>query len=1376
MAFDQPTDAIPLLMIESSHGSDISDIAHGPGSYTAENDDDGAAPLQIFGSDEYKLLLKMPPVCTPIRLEWHQSVVKLTPAAFLVIPLGAIIAHEVLVTKFKNDLSSQIAWGPAIIVTAMVLPIVWLYLYHTDREYQQDTNRELEYITIIPTLIILCILAPMLSIPIFDSSTFASSETYLSTSTYASLLSWSQAIPNLAGSLPLRLDQTTRRPPNPWLVEDFSVKSSMKDSITFPRVRNSRGGWSKVRNDDQESDRHGLYMPILAPTRPEPLPDTAVETGLKVMTQALSVSLECQFMDIDSYEPPSLQSTGKPSLAIRVRDKDSCISTVNMTGVQLDETSRHRLRDKVLELSSTFSSQSSESQRFIQDHLIIFGGQTDVTAFAPAWSRLSPINSPADDEYCRQRLAIVGLSRPFQVNDSEPRPSLYQMASCKPQFWVADQMLEFRRRNKLPFHGLTNYTLKGAYLGNIRHQLDLPLKWKWENLAAENSTHLSEAFLSDTAAFPAVGTEWPYHLLNNEAADVGRIKPIGSLLLSSQLLLQSFVAHLSTAAEVTLREQLASDRGHVQIRTGDERMKRSINGKIFQHSFMFQASKWLWVIILARFVCSWYAMVWHLDFMNYTVPWSLSSPAARALLLQHSSIRPWLRALHTARCRLKDLPSLRIGYWHVHPKAGQEGWRLDTEDNYCVVPNKVDTTENTEKSLTVDFVAELNCLLCGIYAGIAIVIYIITETYAMVVASRDEWKGLPDASMWHVLMGMNREKGFLNIFTLRMLPTSLVFYCTLFWLPSYYYFICRRQPWKALLHKAQPASASITLDYSTKWFPLYYSIRNRQWLISILAIANLGSIFVPAFQVHLNRVSEVIKRVEEPVFRPRVLEWAENINSSLEIDQSVFDHALRGLIDRLDPDRMWLPSWAPAEVALPPFKSSGPGDFAYNASALRASLECEEVPIDIAMQPRSPDGTSSRVQYLSIPQEDNDSSSVQVRIPTPCTALPPTLTETEQDPSFESTSHEVICARWWLDHSSSYQQNDPDRSRWIITIVRGNASWSSQNREMRFWGTPSAIATTCHSKLVKESARISITDRLVSGEYNPIKYEPLGRVSKIDDGLVAAINRGLNHSNTRFDAFDDGIVAPEALIHTNHFVGDYLSWTLYQHIYAACPDCLTAEALGRDASFLFGAYLSALTWEPGAGFLKSPDADSEMLKLQPLVYQAITKVSRSSLVYQTVFTLLCICLLLTIPSTYKRYYMTPSPEPLLNSLVLFSMVDEEDDAGKKWDIPSRLEKEDLPIRGRQPSRYWRQGKYKLHKEHMKPDIRELYRRIEGWKLNFGFAYLDTELDSTRRVVVALPAPEDEGETEERYHDNVASEGQEELGRIQRRRTWETESS
>ena len=64
------------------------------------------------------------------------------------------------------------------------------------------------------------------------------------------------------------------------------------------------------------------------------------------------------------------------------------------------------------------------------------------------------------------------------------------------------------------------------------------------------------------------------------------------------------------------------------------------------------------------------------------VPWPLCSPVARAMLLRHSSVRPWLQALRTGRCQLKDLPSMHIGNWRIHEKAGKSGWRLDSAKLY----------------------------------------------------------------------------------------------------------------------------------------------------------------------------------------------------------------------------------------------------------------------------------------------------------------------------------------------------------------------------------------------------------------------------------------------------------------------------------------------------------------------------------------------------------------------------------------------------------------------------------------------------------------------------------------------------------------------
>src|SRR3569833_186915 len=207
---DEPSDNIPLAILGNSHYGRAGDsgdglIANDRYDDGDDDDDDGPGPPPIFVSKKIPLIT--PPVFAPAQNRWPELFRELmhSPYAILAVVLAAILAHGMLVAIVKRypDIH-QLVLGPIAITSFMLLATMRLHFYQLNYGYQQPHLHLMRLITTkaYSTSFAVCIIAPTLILPIFDSTYLVQDSTGLRNASYAILSSWSPVIPNLRGSLP----------------------------------------------------------------------------------------------------------------------------------------------------------------------------------------------------------------------------------------------------------------------------------------------------------------------------------------------------------------------------------------------------------------------------------------------------------------------------------------------------------------------------------------------------------------------------------------------------------------------------------------------------------------------------------------------------------------------------------------------------------------------------------------------------------------------------------------------------------------------------------------------------------------------------------------------------------------------------------------------------------------------------------------------------------------------------------------------------------------------------------------------------------------------------------------------------------------------
>jgi len=603
------------------------------------------------------------------------------------------------------------------------------------------------------------------------------------------------------------------------------------------------------------------------------------------------------------------------------------------------------------------------------------------------------------------------------------------------------------------------------------------------------------------------------------------------------------------------------------------------------------------------------------------------------------------------------------------------------------------------------------------HTGVALVIFLVapwlTRTWTRPVEGKNQLVGLMQvaefrlpASVWSIVVG-------------KILPNSTLLFVCFMWLPGLYHFLRRRQPW-ITLKVPQPSHKSITLDYQNVHFPILRAIKSRHWFLVVLAIASALSLIAPVKHATLHQWQVVIHSAK-PLQVPRHWEWAEKIEDPGAEVESLSIDALGNLADVLLSSRM-LPPFSSPNISIvgidygkvehdmsSPFAS-------FETSALRASLECEEVNVNVTLR-EVPGAQSplSRVQSYFL-----DEKNGQMRIETPCSSSFRFHAQdfTNAEDKLDRVDNAIECIRWWLDESAS----DNRVPRWLIVSSYGLGHWSSRHQDLLFAEGVSTTSQYCTPRIQIESGKATM--QFQGGFFEKtclVNYEASDKpTAQINQNIMATISKGLNRSNMALDGNTNGIVADEELIHTEFFAGDMLGYLMYRFACQGTVPCATRPGFSQDISQMFATYVSILA---GRSNMLRASIPSKMVDLHPTQLMEITRTDTLSRVYLILFILLCAGIAAKSVMLTKHYSLPVSPEHLVVGLQLLSCSS----------IVDTLEKE-VP-------------------DAAKLSLSELYEKVDSCTENHSFKLGSMRIDrETTYVIDVVDMFDDATDGEERYRD------------------------
>jgi hypothetical protein len=821
--------------------------------------------------------------------------------------------------------------------------------------------------------------------------------------------------------------------------------------------------------------------------------------------------------------------------------------------------------------------------------------------------------------------------------------------------------LAFQRRKIVPFQGPAARDDLGYLLRAIDSSRSWNFSWderlsgsvpKWNSMTPEEHAKLGEAFLAhlSQSSFPG-SPQWSADLLRETMAmavfpNNGYDSP---LVLAGRLLRQSFAERLAVATGLTLQESLASP-GVENLRSfdGKESPHMLIKREIMQERFIFRLCLGL---SLAWLVYSIVTQAYISSDRRHLCPWPLTSPAAWALILRHSSLVEKLAAASEERLeRLSSDLNARIGVWRCHGRAQIEGWRLDSAT--IDIPEAPEAESALEQKdswwkprngpVSSDIVQIVVCFtvaftifqVCFYFQDVPVIKFLEPAL------ERHTWS-LMWLGMICLIAGLF-TKGFiyLSVYDLRAYRAvnTMLFHLgetgdslTRAWFVPWllyrfapasillgavseilraYQFVSDQQPWYALA-RARPAEESITLDYSHSRFPLFSAIRRRHKLLAVLGIWSAVTIYIPFLQANIAYPEQAIRQRLIPCNTTEgssackipggSYEWATKLDHPADPDPDVFDLALRELVEHMgqmaSSDNTTARGWSSPDVTLMPIDlkamltrkrwefdivEAEDEFYEYQTIALRAGFVCEEVTPEVVARPLSAENVSAYlIEEVMLPA-DLASGHHPVRIPLPCSLKEPAATPGGPAASTLPGMRQMMCMRWWLDDSTEHGITP----RWLVVVIRGPGFWPRNHGEMHFLDIPSAVGVECRSNLTTEPGKVLFAQMPdIFQNRNPIMYQPLfkphGPHSTLLDATIATIiDRGLARSNTYLSNVDDPTMVLNTLVHSDFFLGDLISWSLYRHNYAACPACLDVPSLQRGAARLYASFVGILTHQP----------------------------------------------------------------------------------------------------------------------------------------------------------------------------------------------------
>lgn len=640
----------------------------------------------------------------------------------------AIACHWMVATRFARDRSiTYHQWAPASI-SAIFATLSSYAVVDEIRmlSYQVSVPRRMhssfKYTVYAYWMITVCVIAPLMSIPILERHIIVESE-HKDPTSYM-LKSWHEALPNTRGHLPALTEQYTDasaggdwsiRSPDMWSVGQNNIRKGFPDFVTFTLARGGKGD----RETDWNFDKQGVFLPVI-PVLDGPSEDVPFSTKWRVRSQVLTFGLECEHISI--HEQPQLsEHNGTRYIPVKVVDSNGCSATIELheqvLGDKIDGPLQRLLTRVEQNLYDILRGLQPPSPRYdqvigllglIRQHRKLLASGTPLSSYDPGWIAAADNDNLGGP--CGRKILIAAATQPLFSLGDLPEESEIQAASCTTRYSIAGIYVDLFKVRQFPFHdhddlspnrvGVDIDTAVPLYYinppmdyskfgKNLEYHGDVLKPKVWQTVDPALAEELDGLLTRKNLSIPATHPRWPLIQLREQIGDRdwGRPVPVGSLHMVSKLLISSLVANLASAAGLKVQELLSEgpepwknpglSRSKVDFTTRftTKRLNRTILQlrRPFKVWILFSAS--LSTLLMAAL-----GLLRRCDPDLKQPVWDISSIAAKVALLRHSKLTKRLCSEIQGKNRLTGARGLKIGYWSVHKDHGHSGWRIDAVD------------------------------------------------------------------------------------------------------------------------------------------------------------------------------------------------------------------------------------------------------------------------------------------------------------------------------------------------------------------------------------------------------------------------------------------------------------------------------------------------------------------------------------------------------------------------------------------------------------------------------------------------------------------------------------------------------------------------
>ncbi|KAM5354992.1 hypothetical protein ACJ41O_001638 [Fusarium nematophilum] len=823
--------------------------------------------------------------------------------------------------------------------------------------------------------IILLVICPLISIPVFYSVSLDSVKLV------ADVLvprSWDEILSNTNGTFPSRISANppisvpdVGMPPSlprsfePWILPDASFpQDAMPPLVLDGELKTAMYGVNRS---------HGIHRPVRVKHRAwgERLVLQRNASWPLSSNNILNLWLDCERLQVDRTRADRGKGS-RVNITIEAT-QGACRATIALRGEILAPDKRQSLRASLdrhaallLDLLASAEKDSKAyddlqaSYEKLKEYISWLETEREIASFAPVWE---PSTSAQN---CVGTFIFAATSDPAVRTTVNLQSWPIEVALCKMKYKTiptvgsvtaetSDFLLDYPLKVSAPRTSSNRFTFDqldldkpGRKLGEEAAQkLDSAIRERMHEMAFSGQWHPSELL--------------KYQLSSPAGVESSQNESSNAILYGAVLFLSAVSHRLADALSLRLDEtttrvpsySLFSYPLQLPESYRIRERPRSAEQLTVLARGLLQETWWFQLLLCLSLIAATVLFLPFCNSENYAssgVPWDVSSIAARIAMLHNSRLPAIFASEPHSASYIHILQSLEIGFWSDTDDGKSLTWKVDSLLRQPEAQPKPPDSSETWKRHSLKSIP----WYAGSTMAAVVMVFVAATTALMWLTSRslDSSSTLRESARWTpFILGYRPyiKETFRVTLTLKILPYIAMYFSSFIWWEDLTHFYKMRQPW-AGLYRPGHSRNNITLDYYSCWLPHLRALKNKHWVILILATGSAANLLLPvclASSHHPDWAKEASVKVKAK--RDHV--WSYTYSN--EISDVSMNSALEAVLQSVL-NSSALPEWSSPRLALLPvnLSTSEPHDvlesgaWEFETEFVRAELACSRVAVD----------------------------------------------------------------------------------------------------------------------------------------------------------------------------------------------------------------------------------------------------------------------------------------------------------------------------------------------------------------------------------------------------------------------------------------------